>query len=133
MVQHLIQVTSDYEARLAGSDYVPRLYYRRPMLKDGGRNRFFLMYLFCVQANAIRFLKDIGLLRRTMQCNTCRRDMTWSVDSSVPESFRCRCQKRVAGVRCRQSASIRFGSWFQQINLTLQEILLITYDIVRRE
>jgi len=32
-----------------------------------------------------------------------------------------------------QSASIRFGSWFQQSNLTLHEIMLITYDIVRRE
>ena len=41
------------------------------MLKDeDGPNRFLLMYLFCEQANAIQFLKDIGLLRRTMQCNT---------------------------------------------------------------
>ena len=31
----------------------------------------FLIYLFCEQANAIQLLKDIGLLRRTMQCNTC--------------------------------------------------------------
>ena len=59
--------------------------------------------------------------------------MAWSADSSVPEGFRSRCQKRVAGVRCRQSASIRLGSWFQQSNLTHNEIMLITYDTVRRE
>jgi hypothetical protein len=47
IVQHLIQVISHYEARLAGSEYVPRFSYRRGMLKDDeGPNRFFLMYLF---------------------------------------------------------------------------------------
>ena len=34
MVQHLIHVTSDYEARLVRSDYVPTLSYRLRMLKD---------------------------------------------------------------------------------------------------
>ena len=32
-----------------------------------------------------------------------------------------------------QSASIKHGSWFHQSNLTLHEIMLITYDIVHRE
>ena len=32
-----------------------------------------------------------------------------------------------------QSASMKVGSWFQQSKLDLQEILLITYDTVRRE
>jgi len=100
---------------------------------DGGPNRFFLMYLFCDLANAIQFLKDIGLIRFTMQCNTCGRDMTCCADSSVPEGFRWRFQTRVAGVRCRESTSIKFGSWFQQSKLTLQEIMLLTNDIVRRE
>ena len=59
--------------------------------------------------------------------------MTWSADSSLPEGFRWRCHRRVAAVRCNHSASIKLGSWFQQSNFTLQEILLITYDIVRRE
>jgi len=54
---------------------------------DGGPNRFFLMYLFCKQSIAIQFLKDTGLLRSKMQCNTCCRDMTWSADSSISEGF----------------------------------------------
>ena len=91
------------------------------------------MYLFCHQPMAIEFLKGIGLLRSKMQCNTCGRDMTWSADSNLPEGFRWRCQRRVAGVSCNKSASIKQGSWFQQSNLTLQEILLITHDIVCRE
>jgi len=57
--------------------------------------------------------------------------MTWSADSIHSEGFRWRCQRRVAGVRCNRSASIKVGMWFQQSKLILQEILLITYDNVR--
>jgi len=32
-----------------------------------------------------------------------------------------------------ESTSIKHGSWFQQSNLTFQEICFLTYDIVRRE
>jgi len=108
-----------------------RFSYRRPMLKDdGGPNRRFLNYLFCDQFFAIAFLKDVDLLRSTMLFNTFGRDMTWSAASSTSEGFRWWCNRRAAGVRCNQSASIKQGSWFQLINLTLQEILLITYDTV---
>ena len=58
--------------------------------------------------------------------------MTWSADSNRFEGFRWRCQRRVAGNKCNQSVSIKDGSWFQQSNLTFQEILLITYDIMCR-
>ena len=97
-----------------------------------GENRYFLMYLFCEQSMAIQFLQDIGLLRSKMQCNTCGRDMTWSADRNITEGFRWRCHRSVAGTRCNQSVSIKFGSWFQQSNLMLHEIMLMTYDIVRR-
>jgi len=39
----------------------------------------------------------------------------------------------VCGLRCNLSASIKYGSWFHHSNLTLHEIMLITYDIVHRE
>jgi len=130
----MIQVTSEYEERLRRCEYVPRFSCGRRMLKKcGDPNRFFLMYLFCEQSLAIHFLKDIGLLRSKVQCNTCCRGMKWSVDSTHSEGFRWRCQRRVAGVKCNQSASIKVGTWFQQSKLTLQEILLILYDTVRRE
>ena len=59
--------------------------------------------------------------------------MTCSADSTHSEGFRWWCQRRVVGVRCNQSASIKEGSWYQESKLTLHEILLITYDTVRRE
>jgi len=129
----MVQMFKEYEERLRSSDNVPRFSYGRRMMRDDGDpNRYFLMYLFCEQSMAFQFLQDIGLLRSKMQCNTCGLDMTWSADRYITEGFRWRCQRSVAGTRCIQSVSIKFGSWFQQSNLTIHEILLITYDIVRR-
>jgi len=133
-VDLLVKVFEEYEERLRRCDYVPRFSYgRRMMPDDGGPNRYFLMYLLCEHPMAIRFLKDVGLLRSKMQCKTCGRDMTWSAIRNITEGFRWRCQRSVAGIRCNQSVSIKLGSWFQQSNFIVQEILLITYDIVRRE
>jgi len=101
--------------------------------KDGAPNRIFLTYIFGHQELAIEFLKDVGLIRSKVQCNIYERDMTWSADPHHAEGFKWRCRKRVAGVRCCGTASIRHGSCFQLSNLTLIEIILITYDILRRD
>ena len=101
--------------------------------EDGGSNRDFLTYRFWDRSIAMQFLMDVGLLRSKVQCDTCSRDMTWSVDHIIPEGFRWRCRRKVAGVQCSESKSIKHDSRFQQSNLTFQEILRISYDIVRRE
>jgi len=90
MVEQLLQVTSEYEERLRSYDYVPRFSFGRRMLRDdGGPNRFFLMYLFYEQSLAIQILKDIGLLRSNMQCNTCGRDIRKQVrPRTIPIIFR---------------------------------------------
>ena len=114
--------------------FVPRSSYWRPMMReDGGPNRDFLTYLICYRGIAIEFLMDVGLLRNKVQCNTCGRHMTWSVDPSIPEGLRWRCRNKVAGVKCSESRSTKHGSWLQQSNLTFQEILLISYDLLRSE
>ena len=111
MVENVIHFTSDYEEPLRRCQNVPRLSYgRRMLMEDGASNRFFLMYLFCNESMAIKYLKDIGLLRSKMQCNTCGRDMARSADSSKVDGYRWWCRKRVAGVVCNQFASIRSGS-----------------------
>jgi len=113
---------------------VPRFSYGCRMVRaDGGPNRLLFCNLFNDHAMAIEFLKEIGLLRRTMQCESCGWDMTWSERPNLHDGFIWRCQRRVAGARCNQSASVRHRSWFQWSKLTLQEIILLTYDIVCRE
>jgi len=41
------------------------------MLCEVGPNKIFLTFLFCDQAMAIQFLKNVDLLRSKAQCNTC--------------------------------------------------------------
>ena len=119
--------------RVRETPFVPRSSYgRRMSRKDCRPDRDFLTYLFCDSGFAMHFLKGVGLLRSKVQCNSCGWD-TWSAELCIPEGFRWRCRKKVDGVKCSESRSIKHGSWFQHSNLTFREILLISYDIVRRE
>jgi hypothetical protein len=124
----------EYQARVREMLQVPVLSHRHAMLRrDGGPNRLFITFLFGNPPLAIEFLKKVGLLRAKMPCKSCGQDFTWSTDSRSSDGFRWRCNRRVAGNRCNNSASIRRGSLFQRSKLTLLEIMLITYDIVHRE
>ena len=77
MVGKLKEKVDEYEKRLQEMPFIPRGSYRRRMLRqDDGPNRDFLTYLFCDDGLAMQFLKDVGLLRSKVQCNTCDRDMT---------------------------------------------------------
>jgi len=114
--------------------FVPKFSFGRRMLReDGGPNRDFLAYLFCDYGIAMQFLKDVALIWSEVLCNTCNREMTWSAEPSIPETFRWRCRKKVAGVKCSEFGSIKHGSWFQRSNLTFREVVLLPYDIVRCE
>ena len=130
MVQRLQEIVSEYDDRMRKMQLVPRFSYRRGLLrKDGAPNRMFLTFLFGHQELATQFLKDVGLIPSKVQCSICQRDMTWTADLDRSGRFRWRCRKSVARVRCRGTACIRHGSWFQ---LTILEIIAITYDILRR-
>ena len=64
MVEQIVENVKQYEEQLRGLPFVPGFSYGRLMLRqDGAPNRFFLTYIFCDQAIAIDFLKDVGLLR----------------------------------------------------------------------
>ena len=74
MAAHILQVATEYEGRLQRLPYVPRFSYERGLVcDDGAPNRLFYNSLFCDQAMAIQFMKEIGLLRSKVQCNTCGR------------------------------------------------------------
>ena len=123
MDENIKKVVAEYEECLRRMQFVPKFSYGCWMLcADGAPNRIFLTYLFSDQALAIQFLKDVGLIQSKVQCNTCDQDTTWSAEPNHLEGFRWRCQRRVAGARCRRTASIKHGSWFQQSNLTFPEI-----------
>jgi hypothetical protein len=87
MVENITTVISDYEEQLRRLQKGPSFSYGRRMVRsDGAPNRAFFYSLFTDHAMAIEFLQEIGLIRRTMQCNSCGRDMTWSARLNIPRS-----------------------------------------------
>jgi len=134
MVNRIKEIISEYQRRLVEMPFVPKRSYGHSVVGiNGCVNAGFLIFLFSDKDMGIQFLKDVGLIRSKVPCNTCGRDMTWCADSTTSDGFRWRCRRKVAGAKCSQSKAIRHGSWFQQSRLTFQEVLHLTYDIVRRE
>jgi len=87
MVQRIF--LPSYQDRLREMQAIPRLSYGRGLQRrDGVPNRMFLTCLSCHHELAIQFLKDVGLIRSKVHCNTCERDMTWSADPSRCDGFR---------------------------------------------
>jgi hypothetical protein len=63
-------VIGKYEERVRSMENVLRCSYDRRMLRsDVGPNRSFFFYLFTNKDMDTEFLKEIGLLRGTMQCD----------------------------------------------------------------
>jgi hypothetical protein len=92
MVQPFIEIVAEYKERMRA--IMPFLddgiYDRRFMREDVAPNKEFLTFPFCNNYLAIQLLKDVGLLRRKVQCKKCDRDMTWCAtgDNSPPDSLR---------------------------------------------
>jgi hypothetical protein len=79
MVDNISLIFTQYKERLWAMHKVVRFLQGRRMVRsDGATNRAFFHNLFNDHSMAIEFLKDIGLIQRTMQCGSCGQDMTWS-------------------------------------------------------
>ena len=103
------------------------LSYGRAALGDGSEsNKQFLTCLFSDKDLGIQFLKDVGLLRSKVTCNILGCDMTWWAEPKLQDNFIWRCRRRrSASVFCA-STSVMYVSWFQQGNLTFQEVMFLT-------
>jgi hypothetical protein len=117
------EIVAEYEERLRGKQNVPKFSHGLRMLcADAGPNRISLTRLFSDMELAIPFMKDVGLIRSKVRCNTCNRDMTWSADPNRTVRFRPRCRKRIHGVTCRVTTSIKHGSWTPPLTGTLRNL-----------
>jgi hypothetical protein len=78
MVDTVTNIIKEYQRRLINMPYVPAISYGRAALgKDGVANELFLTFLLSDKEVGVQFLKNVGLLRSKVTCNTCGRDMTW--------------------------------------------------------
>ena len=88
MVQRITHTIKYYHERLREMPYVPQKSFRRDSLGYcGDANKLFLTFLFNDHAIGLQFLKDVGLIRSKVQCNSCGRDMTWHADPTALDRF----------------------------------------------
>ena len=100
---------------------------------SGEANKLFLTFLCSNNVIGLQFLKDVGLIRSKVECNSCCRDMTCYADPSAIDGFRWRGRRMVVGTRCLGSRSIRHGAWFQRSELTVTALNLRKVSIFRLE
>jgi hypothetical protein len=125
-----IRVTSvieTYQRRLNSKPYVPSMTLARATQGTKGvANTLFLAFLFSKPDVGVQFLKDVGLIRSSMVCGKCGNRMPWWVDTNRKEGYRWRCRTITSPSACSVSTSIRHGSWFQESNLNLIDVLFLT-------
>ena len=133
MTDRISEIIASYQSRVLDMSCVPATSYGRSSHgRNGIATKFFLTLLFIDKALSLQFLKDVGLLPAKIMCPTCGHDMSWCADLNRKDGYRYRCRRRTSASGCSVSMSVRHGSWFQQSNLTLAEVMFLTYDIVRR-
>ena len=92
MVKYIQKIISEYQQRIVAMPYVPKRSYGHSALGiNGVVNMVFLTFLFSDKDLGIQFLKDVGLIRNKVTCNTCGRDTTWCCDPTTTDGFRWRC------------------------------------------
>jgi hypothetical protein len=71
MVDAITAIMKEYQRRVVNMPYVPAKTCGRAALgKDGFANELFLTFLFSDKEVGAQFLKDVGLLRSKVTCNT---------------------------------------------------------------
>lgn len=126
-------VVKAYQDELKNLPFVPKGSYGRSLVGDDGLpTKMFFGFLFSDHEKGIKFLQECGLLKREMLCPTCGSNMSLWKSESVADKYRWRCGKGKRGQRCNATRSLRHSSWFTKSKLTIQEIMLLTYDIMNQ-
>lgn len=77
MVENIKEFIPQYQHRIVEMSCVPKRSYRHSAVGiNGCVSMVFLMFLFSDKDLGIQFLKDVGLIRSKVLCNTCGCDIT---------------------------------------------------------
>ena len=75
----------------------------------------------------MKWIMDEGLIASQRKCPTCANDMALLECRDRSDGMRWECRTRFRSKRHKCTLSIRKGSWFEESNLTLEEILKFMY------
>ena len=75
----------------------------------------------------IEWLKEQNLIPSSKTCPNCDGPMTWTKTRDRSDGYKWQCRQQNVAKRHKVELSIRENSWFEQSNLTLEEIMKLTY------
>ena len=75
----------------------------------------------------INWLKEEGLIRASRVCDICRSDMNWVECRDRSGGYIWECRKQIGQKRHRTEKSIREGSWFEESNMSIEEMIKFSY------
>ena len=73
------------------------------------------------------WLKEEGLIEANRICDVCCSEINWVECSDRSDGFIWECRRQIGRKRHRVEKSIREWSWFEQSNLSIEEIVKFTY------
>ena len=83
--------------------------------------------ILCSKYNCIRWCMDQGLIASERVCGHCDKPMKLVECQDRSDGYKWECRRQEAGKRHKTEVSIRQGSWFEKSNMTIEEILKLTY------
>lgn len=81
----------------------------------------------CSKEVMLVWLKDIGLLAREVFCPVCTAPMQWTKCKDRSDGYKYVCRKSDRGNQHAVERSVRSNTWFEKSNLTIEEIMKLTY------
>ena len=89
-----------------------------------------IMNITNTKLSVIQYLMEINIINSNYHCPSCDDLMMFCENMSAHKSsdnFVWRCKRTIDGKRHQIDRSIRKGSWIHDCNLTLEEIVKMTY------
>ena len=83
--------------------------------------------VLCNRETLIGWLMNEGMIASKRACPVCGENMELVECTDRSDGYKWECRKRVNNKRHKSTVSSRKGSWFEQSNLTLEEIIKFTY------
>ena len=75
----------------------------------------------------LSWLREEGLIASSRNCTMCGSEMNWVRRGDRSDGYIWECRRQINGKRHRCERSIREGSWFENSNMTIEEVLKFTY------
>ena len=75
----------------------------------------------------LSWLKEEGLITSSRICTMCGSEMNWVQRGDRSDGYIWECKSHIDGKGHRCEKSISEGSWFENSNLTIEEVLKFTY------